>query len=130
VSLKSYRPFAGSTFEDWCHWYGKDRFIDGLPAYGGLVEQLLDNLDLRAAFEGGAWVGGAMVQVRKSSFIPHSIRFNNIVDAVEARCMAVDGPVTPTLQEISEKELAALWRSVQGMRKALDDALSQHKAGK
>lgn len=61
-------------------------------------------------------------RVRRSSFIPHSIRFNNIVDAVEARCMAADGPVTPTLQEISEKELAALWRSVRGMRKALDEA--------
>lgn len=39
--------------------------------------------------------------------------------------MAADGPVTPTMQEISERELAALWRSVQGMRKALDTALNE-----
>jgi len=62
-------------------------------------------------------------RILETSFVPHSIRFNNIVDAVEARCMAADGPVTPTLQEISEKELAALWRAVQGMREALDSAL-------
>lgn len=70
----------------------------------------------------------ALSRVRAGSFVPHSIRFNHIVDAVEARCMAADGPVTPTLQEISEKELAALWRAVRGMRVALDDAEVQRDA--
>lgn len=40
-------------------------------------------------------------------------RFNAIVDAVETRCMAVDGPVTPTLREMREEELADLWRQAQ-----------------
>jgi len=46
-------------------------------------------------------------------------QFNRIVDQVEARCMAVDGPVTPTLQEISEQELSDLWHAVQIIRAAL-----------
>ena len=32
-----------------------------------------------------------------------------IVYAVEARCMATDGPVTPTLQEMTEPELREIW---------------------
>lgn len=34
-----------------------------------------------------------------------------IVYAVEGRCMAVDGPVSPTLAEITEDELQRLWRA-------------------
>jgi hypothetical protein len=49
-------------------------------------------------------------------------RFNSIVDAVEARCMAVDGPVTPTLQEMTETELSSLWKQTQVIRSALSDA--------
>lgn len=48
-------------------------------------------------------------------------RFNNIVDRVEARCMAVDGPVPPTLQEMREDELADLWRTVQSLRAAISE---------
>ncbi len=45
--------------------------------------------------------------------------FNRIVENVEARCMAVDGPVTPTLKEMSEVELSSLWEAVQAIRSAL-----------
>jgi hypothetical protein len=48
-----------------------------------------------------------------------ALQFNRIVDQVEARCMAVDGPVTPTLQEITEQELSDLWHAVQTIRAAL-----------
>ncbi len=34
-----------------------------------------------------------------------------IVESVENRCMAADGPVTPTLQEMSEEELRELWQA-------------------
>ena len=40
-----------------------------------------------------------------------------IVYAVEARCMAVDGPVTPTLSEMSESELRQLWKAAHEMAK-------------
>ena len=43
--------------------------------------------------------------------------FNEIVDTVESRCMAIDGPVTPTLQEMRETELAELWRIVQRLQR-------------
>jgi hypothetical protein len=46
-------------------------------------------------------------------------RFNDIVERVENRCMAVDGPVTPTLQEMQESELRELWRIIQAIRKKL-----------
>jgi hypothetical protein len=39
--------------------------------------------------------------------------FNHVVDVVENRCMAADGPVTPTLREMREDELAQLWRAAQ-----------------
>ncbi len=46
-------------------------------------------------------------------------KFNSIIDQVEARCMAVDGPVTPTLQEMGEAELSDLWHCVQRIRAAI-----------
>ena len=52
-------------------------------------------------------------------FMDASFTFNRIIDAVEARCMATDGPVTPTLREMREKELSELWFAVQTMRTAL-----------
>ena len=36
-------------------------------------------------------------------------KFNRLIDNIEARCMAVDGPVSPTLQEATERELSILW---------------------
>ena len=42
--------------------------------------------------------------------------FNRIIDGIEQRCMAVDGPVTPTLQEMKEKELRNLWLAIQAIK--------------
>ena len=54
--------------------------------------------------------------------VAHASRdFNEIIDAIENRCMAADGPVTPTLQEMTESELCRLWKSVQKMRTALQE---------
>jgi len=44
--------------------------------------------------------------------------FNKVVDVVEGRCMAADGPVTPTMHEITDGELARLWKAVQVIRQA------------
>ncbi len=39
-----------------------------------------------------------------------------IIMRVENRCMAVDGPVTPTTKEISEEELQLIWKlALRGM---------------
>jgi hypothetical protein len=38
---------------------------------------------------------------------------SNVILTVENRCLAADGPVTPTLQEMTEKELRKLWRAAQ-----------------
>jgi len=35
----------------------------------------------------------------------------SLIDAVENRCMAVDGPVTPTHQEITDEELRKIYRA-------------------
>jgi methanogenic corrinoid protein MtbC1 len=48
--------------------------------------------------------------------------FNSIIDMIETRCMAADGPVIPTLQEATEEELSRLWELVNEIspkRKAL-----------
>lgn len=49
-------------------------------------------------------------------------RFNRSINAIEARCMAVDGPVTPTLREMTETELADIWADLQTIRRALSHA--------
>ncbi len=36
-------------------------------------------------------------------------RWRAIISAIEGRCMAADGPVSPTLQEMTESELRRLW---------------------
>lgn len=36
----------------------------------------------------------------------------DIIEAVEVRCMAVDGPVTPTSEEINEEDLRRIWEIV------------------
>lgn len=46
--------------------------------------------------------------------------FNAVIDSVEARCMAADGPVTPTLSEMREVELRRLWLAVQTIQKAMN----------
>lgn len=55
----------------------------------------------------------------KAQLLHLTERFNAIVDRVENRCMAADGPVTPTLQEMTERELGQLWRIVQAIREEL-----------
>lgn len=40
----------------------------------------------------------------------------HVVDVVEYRCMAVDGPVTPTLKEMTECELRDIWQAANRMR--------------
>jgi Lar family restriction alleviation protein len=47
-------------------------------------------------------------------------QFVRIIDQIEVRCMAVDGPVTPTLNEMSEAELAELWRHAQAIKSAAE----------
>lgn len=44
-------------------------------------------------------------------------QFNRIIEAIENRCMAVDGPVTPTLSEMREDELALIWELLQEIRR-------------
>lgn len=48
-------------------------------------------------------------------------RFNMIIDSIENRCLAVDGPVTPTLKEATEEELSELWTLLQDIRKDFED---------
>jgi len=37
-----------------------------------------------------------------------------IIEGVETRCMAVDGPVTATLQEMTERELREIYALAKG----------------
>lgn len=34
----------------------------------------------------------------------------NIIEHVDQRCMAADGPVTPTLEEMTQKEISEIYR--------------------
>lgn len=37
-------------------------------------------------------------------------RITEIIEAVDNRCMAVDGPVTPTLQEMTQNEISEIYQ--------------------
>lgn len=37
-------------------------------------------------------------------------RIAEIIESVDQRCMAVDGPVTPTLREMTQEELSEIYR--------------------
>jgi hypothetical protein len=39
-------------------------------------------------------------------------KFLKIIDRIEARAMAMDGPVTPTMEEATEEELSEIWHCV------------------
>ena len=36
-------------------------------------------------------------------------RIRKIIEAVDNRCMAADGPVTPTLQEMTQAEISSIY---------------------
>lgn len=44
--------------------------------------------------------------------------FNSLIDRIENRCMASDGPVTPTLKEMREDELARIWQILNKIKSA------------
>ena len=50
--------------------------------------------------------------------------FNRIIDKIEIRCMASEGPVTPTLKEATEDELSRLWHLLQAIKKDYSKLLS------
>ena len=56
-----------------------------------------------------AFKGGVLTLLAANVMAAQKIKF--IVDRVENRCMAADGPVTPTLREMREDELAELWEA-------------------
>lgn len=39
-----------------------------------------------------------------------------IIENVDNRCLAVDGDVTPTLQEMTQKEISQIYRLVKGRK--------------
>lgn len=93
MTLNSLQPTFDSWYEDFLS------LPDATP-----------RLAAKSAFQAGH--GAAMATMQRAVN-----RFNEIIDTVENRCMAADGPVTPTLQEITEKELSDLWKVLQMIRR-------------
>ena len=58
----------------------------------------------------GSGERGRMLEAIASLTAPAK-EIETIIYAVEARCMAADGPVTPTLAEMTEDELRRLWQA-------------------
>ena len=45
----------------------------------------------------------------------------SIIEAVDQRCMAADGPVTPTLREMTQEEMSRIYRlAKQGSRSSAE----------
>lgn len=44
-----------------------------------------------------------------------------IIETVDNRCMAADGPVTPTLQEMTQVEMSEIYRLATGKKTEGDD---------
>ncbi len=43
-------------------------------------------------------------------------RIAQIIEAVDDRCMACDGPVTPTLKEMRQAEISEIYELAKGLR--------------
>lgn len=53
--------------------------------------------------------------IRDSHDVEERLRaIKDIIDSVETRCLAADGPVTPTLKEMGEDELRKIYRLAGG----------------
>lgn len=65
-------------------------------------------LDFARALEAQHGIGSG-VAVRNLEPATSCRQILEIIERVENRCMAVDGPVTPTTQEITEQELRAIY---------------------
>ena len=55
-------------------------------------------------------------------------RIRQIIEDVDNRCMAADGPVTPTLQEMRQKEITEIYRLAAGAY--LEQVLGNRRARK
>lgn len=53
----------------------------------------------------------------------------NVIETVEARCMAADGPVTPTHQEITDGELRKIYKLAGGKVRRAGTANSVARIG-
>jgi hypothetical protein len=47
-------------------------------------------------------------------------RITDIIERVDNRCMAADGPVTPTRQEITDKEMRSIYLAARRGKRALE----------
>lgn len=56
-----------------------------------------------------------MIDVRERNLRRNARTIMRLVDRVETRCLAADGPVTPTLQEMTEAELRQLWAAARSI---------------
>lgn len=56
-------------------------------------------------------------QARYKVLFKHADIICNVVDMVEQRCLAADGPVTPTLQEITEGEMRRIWKAANAIKR-------------
>lgn len=65
---------------------------DGAEPCEGYLRQFGENMDMRRRLD----------------------RIVAIIEFVENRCMAVDGPVTPTLQEMTQAELSQIYMLARG----------------
>lgn len=71
------------------------------------------------------WSGGLVAEVQTAKQHEELTRklqnrldhIVGIIDAVENRCMAADGPVTPTLKEMDEEELRHIYRLAKGTKR-------------
>lgn len=50
----------------------------------------------------------------------HAATVRSVILSVENRCMAADGPVTRTLDEMTEKELRTIWKACKAIGEQLD----------
>jgi len=58
--------------------------------------------------------------IRDSHDVEERLRaIKDVIDSVESRCLAADGPVTPTLKEMGEDELRKIYKLAGGKIKSM-----------
>ena len=83
-------------------------FLEALPdTLGRLMSESLMEASTEACIQ--ARIQGALQQKARLA------RIAEIIERVDARCLAADGPVTPTLREMTQSELSEIYAAAKAI---------------
>jgi hypothetical protein len=93
--------------------------VDGCCQHGELLDKYCPECRKEAEeAEKAEWLKAAIKEYIKHQMTPEERlkRIARIIWNVDNRCMAADGPVTQTLEEMTQKEISEIWELSKNFR--------------